>query len=65
MPNTWQHPVLGTFEFAGSRWAADVKVPAFKEFSYDTGYSNARRSTGKHALIFFADGEKEKPPPPR
>src|SRR5688572_15310045 len=44
---TWKHPKLGEFAADNSGWSSTAKVPAFKKFSYDTGYSNARRSSGK------------------
>jgi len=44
---TWKHPKLGEFAADSSGWSTTAKFPAFKKFSYDTGYTNARRSTGK------------------
>lgn len=61
MPSTWSHPQLGIFKFDAIGWIATIDMPAFKAFAYDTGYSNARRSTGKHELMFAADNEDEKP----
>ena len=52
MASSWKHPTLGTFIFEAMGWVKIVNVPAFKAFSYDTGYDNAPRSTGKHALVF-------------
>src|SRR5688500_15822631 len=46
MPKAWKHPKLGEFAASDSGWSTTAKIPAFKKFSYDTGYSNARRSTG-------------------
>jgi hypothetical protein len=57
----WTHPSLGTFEFDGEAWAANVNIPALKGFSYDTGYSNAPRSTGKHEMKFDAQDEDDVP----
>ena len=55
MPNAWTHPKLGEFAADSSGWSTTAKVPAFKRFSYDTGYSNTRRSRGSvHvALRYF------------
>jgi hypothetical protein len=61
MPTSWQHPTLGRLEFNRFGWGAVVDVPAFKRFSYDTGYPNARRSKGKHDLRLEAPGEGRKP----
>ena len=62
MAATWKHPMLGTFTFDTMGWTKIVSVPAFKAFSYDTGYDNAPRSTGKHALVFIAPwGENTEP----
>jgi hypothetical protein len=61
MPSTWCHPELGKFKHDGIAWISTVSMPAFKAFAYDTGYSNARRSTGKHELAFEADDEDETP----
>ena len=41
----WSHPKLGSFA-AGEAWERKLNIPEFAAFSYDTGYSNARRSTG-------------------
>src|SRR5688500_7334400 len=46
----WQHPRLGTCNVSKGGWSRTVHVPAFAAFSYDTGYSNARRSTGDVSL---------------
>jgi hypothetical protein len=46
----WKHPALGVFKGSSGGWSAMVNVPAFAAFSYDTGYSNAPRSTGDVAL---------------
>ena len=40
-----------------------MNFPAFKAFSYDTGYDNARRSTGKHGMLFWASNENDVPLP--
>jgi len=61
MPSTWSHPELGTFKYDGMIWVNKISMPAFKAFAYDTRYSNARRSTGKHELAFEADDEEETP----
>ena len=62
MAGVWKHPKLGQFKFNGLQsWGAVVNLPAFKKFSYDTGYSNARRSRGKHVLAFEAADENDKP----
>jgi len=58
---TWKHPKLGVFKHDGLAWWKFVTVPAFKAFSYDTGYPNARRSTGKVELSFAAPSEKDLP----
>jgi hypothetical protein len=60
---TWKHPTLGPFAFEGMGWTKVVDVPAFKACSYDTGYSNAPRSTGKHRLTFATFGESDVPSP--
>ena len=41
MAATWKHPTLGTFTFEAMGWTKIVDVPAFKAFSYDTGYDDA------------------------
>lgn len=61
MPSTWSHPKLGKFKHDGPTWLGTVSIPAFKAFAYDTGYSNARRSTGKHELAFETDDKDETP----
>jgi hypothetical protein len=61
MAATWDHPKLGRFEYRGSAWTRFVDVPAFAAFSYDTGHSNAPRSTGRHPLVFGAFDERELP----
>ena len=61
MAATWEHLKLGRFEYAGMGWTRVVDVPAFKSFSYDTGYSNARRSKGRHELVFGAFDESDLP----
>jgi hypothetical protein len=61
MAPQWLHPNLGTFEFNDLSWAKTIEVPAFKEFSYDTGYSNAPRSNGMHELAFESDDERDHP----
>jgi hypothetical protein len=48
----WKHPSLGPFEHKHSGFVTTLTIPAFKKFSYDTGYSNAPRSTGKFNLRF-------------
>ena len=64
MPRAWKHPRLGEFAVDNSGWSTTVKVPAFKRFSYDTGYSNARRSTGKcHLALRTFRGERVATPP--
>jgi hypothetical protein len=62
LPATWDHPELGRFEFR-SGWAKELDFPAFKAFSYDTGYGNARRSTAKHGMLFWAGNESDVPGP--
>jgi hypothetical protein len=55
MATTWDHPKLGRFEYGDDGgWMRLVDVPAFKAFSYDTGYGNAPRSKGKHKFVFAA-----------
>jgi hypothetical protein len=61
MAATWDHPNLGRFEYGDNGWTRMVDVPAFKAFSYDTGYSNAPRSKGKHKLVFGAIDESHLP----
>jgi hypothetical protein len=60
---TWSHPKLGKFVFDGIHWIKTASMPAFKVLSYDTGYSDARRSTGKHELAFKTHEEDEIPSP--
>jgi hypothetical protein len=62
LPATWDHPKLGRFEYRGG-WAKKFNFPAFKAFSYDSGYDNARRSTGKHGMLFWASSESDLPSP--
>src|SRR5690349_21423027 len=50
MAKKWKHRTLGEFAVDGSVWMRKMKVPAFAAFSYDTGYSNAPRSTGEITL---------------
>ena len=50
MGSSWKHLSFGEFERKGSTFFTTLTNPAF--FSYDTGYSNARRSTGKVVLAF-------------
>jgi hypothetical protein len=40
-----------------------LNLTAFKAFSYDTGYDNARRSTGKHGMLFWASNDNDVPSP--
>src|SRR5262245_33670876 len=61
MGSTWDHPELGRFKFDGVVWSKTIDVPAFKSFSYDTGYRNARRSKGRHTLAFEADDANDVP----
>jgi hypothetical protein len=63
MASTWDHPSLGHFQYDGVSWTTVIDMPAFKAFSYDTGYSNAPRSTGKHVLAFQADDATDLPSP--
>jgi len=63
MGSTWDHAALGHFKYDGTCWTTIVDVPAFGAFAYDTGYSNAPRSTGKHELAFQADDETDLPSP--
>ena len=65
MSTTWDHPELGRFTYddEAGEWRATVDVPAFRAFSHDTGFENARRSTGKHDLVFEAEDEDEVPSP--
>lgn len=65
MSAKWVHPQLGKFEFDDihMQWISEVSMPAFKSFEYDTGYSNARRSTGEHELAFEAEDEADVPSP--
>src|ERR1041385_1095593 len=60
LPATWNHPKLGLFKYRGG-WAKELNFPAFKAFSYDTGYANARRSTGKQGMLFWAKSERDLP----
>jgi hypothetical protein len=49
----WKHPKLGQFTAHKSgHWSRQMNVPAFAAFSYDTGYSNAHRSTGDITFTF-------------
>jgi hypothetical protein len=65
MAATWDHPKLGRFDYGDyGGWTRMVDVPAFKVFSYDTGYANAPRSTGRHKLVFSASGPSDLPSPP-
>jgi hypothetical protein len=62
----WTHPRLGTFNANSGGWSAKVNVPEFAAFSYDTGYSNAPRSTGDIALgihYHLMDAEVPASPP--
>ena len=54
MAKNWKHPKLGEFAAhkSGNGWSRKMNVPAFAAFSYDTGYSNARRSTGDITFTF-------------
>ena len=63
MPATWTHPELGRFTYDESvdAWVRLVDVPAFKAFTYDTGYPEARRPTAKHELYFHAADPDDKP----
>lgn len=61
MAATWNHPTLGPFALESMGWTKVVNIPSFKACSYDTGYSNAPRSTGKHRLTFAAFGESDVP----
>jgi hypothetical protein len=63
MAAAWDHPKLGRFEYSDGGWTRVVEVPAFKSFSYDTAYSNAPRSKGKHKLIFGAFDKSDLPSP--
>lgn len=62
MAATWDHPVLARFEYRDG-WASELHFPVFDAFSYDTGYGNARRSTGRHGLLFWARNERDVPSP--
>ena len=59
----WTHPRLGNFA-AGDYWDRKINVPEFAAFSYDTGYSNAPRSTGDIRFGFGPHSSKEKLPAP-
>jgi hypothetical protein len=48
MGATWDHPVLGRFNYDDIWWTRIVDVPAFAAFAYDTGLGSAGRSKGKH-----------------
>jgi len=61
MTDIWDHPKLGRFKYEAMGWTKLVDLPAFKAFSYDTGYENAPRSKGKHRLIFAASGDTDFP----
>ena len=65
MGATWDHPELGRFTFDddAQAWSGTVDVPAFRAFAWDTGYSNAPRSQGRHELVFEADDEDDVPSP--
>jgi hypothetical protein len=61
----WSHPRLGDFA-AGEPWVRKLKIREFAAFSYDTGYSNARRSTGNvafHLRPQSINGELKVPTP--
>ena len=64
MPTSFNHPTFGAFQQKDSHFSTTLTIPAFKKFSYDTGYSNARRSTGKITLSFGPYGMNEKLPKP-
>ena len=64
---TWKHPTLGEFAVSDNGWSTTVTVPAFKKFSYDTGYGNVRRPTGKCSvslMTFRTSSERPATPPP-
>lgn len=66
MTGGWNHRSFGAFTRKGSTFSTTLTVPAFQRFSYDTGYSNARRSTGKVGLSFgpwMANEELPEPTP--
>lgn len=52
MDPAWTHPSFGPFERKRSTFFTTLTVPAFKKFSYDTGYPSAPRSTGKVSFSF-------------
>jgi hypothetical protein len=60
-PIRWSHPRWGRFKYNGLAWSAPIVAPAFNAFSYDTGYSNARKPNGKYQLRFETDDESELP----
>lgn len=66
MQKQWKHPRLGEFAVDGKAWRRKLNVPAFAAFSYDTGYSNAKRSTGDIAFSFspWLSNEKLDAPTP-
>ena len=53
MPSRWKHPDLGVLTHSGGVWKGVIDLPAFAAFSFDTGYENARRSTGRYELELY------------
>jgi hypothetical protein len=50
MASRWKHADLGVLTHSGSVWKGVIDLPAFAAFSFDTGYDNAPRSTGRYEL---------------
>jgi hypothetical protein len=61
MAARWVHPELGAFEYDRLGWVKILKVPAFKSFGYDCGWSTAPRPPGTIILAFEADNEEDLP----
>ena len=61
MPTTWGHPELGKFTYdGGTAWTKILPAPAFKRFTYATGYKEPVPK-GKVELAFDAYAEDEFP----
>lgn len=50
MEETWNHPLLGKFEYDGSEWRGFVAVPAYDAFTYGTADRDA--PAGKYEFTF-------------
>ena len=65
-PSNWRHSRFGEFKASSGGWSRKINVPEFAAFSFDTGYSNAPRSTGDIQLgidYFKAFAEVPATPP--